>query len=137
MIAAVTGVVLSPEDAEFIVGALDEFTRVLAERRSSPSSRLAGSIEQLRRATRKCGALSANATPGRSSSADETETGHDASYATCSTVEAARILGVGASAVRNSAQRNPRKLGSRRVGNRWTHDLARVEYHAARRKGRR
>lgn len=52
MISAISGVVLSPADAEFVVGALDEFVRQLAERRSQPTPKLAHTIAQLRRATR-------------------------------------------------------------------------------------
>lgn len=136
MIAAVNGVLLTPEDAEFIVGALDEFARVLAERSAKPTPKLAHTLAQLRKATQKCGGPRANATAAASSRADQADPINDYGHATVSTTEAARILGIGANAVRAMAQRNPRKLGSRRVGSRWQHDLVRVEHRAGRAKGR-
>lgn len=139
MISAVTGVLLTPDEAEFIVGGFDEFTRMLAERRSQPSPRLARTVEQLRRATRKCGGPNANdtqnATNGRSSQADEADTAQDVGYATVTTAEAARILGVVPTAVRAQAQRDPSKFGSVRIRGRWHHNRERIEHYAIR-KGR-
>ncbi|BBY76994.1 hypothetical protein MPRF_38930 [Mycolicibacterium parafortuitum] len=136
MIAAVNGVMLAADDAETLLGALDLLERLLAERRSRPSAKLVHTTAQLRRATRKCAAQAAAATAAGSSPADQTNRRHDGGYATVTSSEAARILGVTTNAVRALARRNPRRLGSQRVGNRWVHDLARVEHRAARRKGR-
>jgi hypothetical protein len=136
VIAAVSGVLLTPADAELLVGALDEFTRVLAEQRSRPTPTLAFAIQRLRKATQECGDWRGNGTAAQSSRADQADTPQSLGYATVTTAEASRILNVGTSAVRNMAQRNPRKLGSRLVGSRWVHDLARVEHRAARTKGR-
>lgn len=144
VVIAAAGVLLTADEAAFIAGALNEFVRVLAERRSQPTPKLAHTISQLRRATRKCGGFRANDTQGGgnatnsgSSRADETDAGDDLGYATVSTGEAASMLAVRPGAVRAMAQRNPSKLGSVRVGGRWRHDLARVQERRARKTGQR
>lgn len=139
MISAVRGVLLTPDEAEFIIGGFEEFERLLAGQRSQPSPKLARTVDQLRRATRKCGGPYANdtqsATNRGSSQADETNTAQDVGYATVTTAEAARILGVVPTAVRAQAQRDPGKFGSVRIRGRWHHNRERVEHHAIR-KGR-
>jgi hypothetical protein len=135
-VIAASGVLLTPEDAEYLLAALDEFARLLSEKHARPSPKFKLIVDQLRKTTRKCSANNGNATSGPSSRADEAESIDDGGHATVSTPQAAEILGVAPSAVRAMAHRNPGKLGSRRVGGRWRHDLALVELRAARvRKG--
>lgn len=135
---------LTPDDAETLVEALDLLDRVLAERRdmrgnatpAQPSAKLRHLTEQLRRAKRKCAAVAANpagnSTSGGSSPADHPGSVHDRAHATVGSAEAARILGVQPNAVRMLARRDPTRLGSERVEGRWRHDLALVERRATR-----
>jgi hypothetical protein len=146
VIGAAIGVLLSPDDAATLVNALDLLKQVLAERRdqhgnrtpADPSNRLEMLTGQLRKASRKCAAFNAigtrSVTNAGSSSADQPDTTHDRSYATVGSSDAARILGVTPHAVSTMALRDPSRLGSRRVGGRWRHDLARVEHRAAKRR---
>jgi hypothetical protein len=137
VITAINGVLLTPDDAAFIVGGFDEFFRLLAEHQSQPSPRLAHTVDRLRKTTRKSVDSNANDTPSRanatnaeSSQADEAGGVHDPTYATVTTAEAARILRTGQSAVRGLAQRDPTKLGSVRIRGRWHHSLALVQRRA-------
>lgn len=137
MITAVNGVILSPQDADFIVGALEQIGELLDSR---PAPKLAMAINQLRVASRKCrvydGQTSHNATNGGSSRADETSPAHDDGCERVSTAEAARILGVKPAAVRAMGRRTPENLGSDRRGGVWTHRLDLVEQRAARKRRR-
>ena len=133
MIAPVNGVVLSPADADFIVGALEHAAQIIDSR---PAPRLAHTIDQLRRAIRKCRAQEGetlhNDTNGPSSRADETTAAQDDRCEHVSTADAARILGVKPVAVRAMARRTPETLGSTHHGGRWRHRLDRVEQRATR-----
>lgn len=142
MIAAVSGVVLSPEDARDLVGALDFLAQLLGERRSQPSPRLARLMSQLKRATRQCGAFNTNdtqptqnATNGAGSQADQADPVHHLGYATVTTAQAADALGVRPGAVRAMAQRDPSKLGSVRIRGRWHHSAERVQERRAKKSG--
>lgn len=125
-------VVLDADDADYLVRALDLLVQMLADQHSTPAPRLATAIDQLRKASRKCGVAARNATAAESSQADQTKTGQGDPHATVTTVEAAQILGISPSGVRALARRG--SFGSQRVGSRWRHDLARVEHRAARKR---
>lgn len=131
MITAVNGVLLAPEEAEFIVGALEQIGQMLDSR---PSTKLGHTIEQLRRMSRKCrahnGETQQSATNEGSSRADETEPAQDDRCEHVSTAEAARILGVKPAAVSAMARRTPETLGSTHHGGVWRHRLDRVEQRA-------
>lgn len=143
MISAVNGVLLSPEEAQYIVGAFDEFVQILGEQspHAGLSPRLAHAVEQLRVMSRKCvdsneNSLQERDKPG-SSQADEPNTLHAVEHVTVSTTDAARILGVKPSAVRAMAKRTPERLGSHHVGGHWRHQLDRVEQRATHKHRRR
>lgn len=151
MIAA--GVVLTADDASAVVGALDEFVRVLAERRdqngnptpSRPSARLRMLMDQLRRAAAKTGDSSAseptarlpedripNASPNARDVALQPNSAHSSECATLTSGEAATLLGCSQNNVRDLRRRGA--LRAERIGGRWHFRAADVAERAA--KGR-
>lgn len=144
MIAAVAGVMLTPDDAKAVLGALELLETLLHERRdqrgnptpSQPSARLRMLISQLRRAAAKTGASPPGASQSdRNASGNarnpllQSNSAHDAGYATFSSAQAAAVLGITANGVRDLRRRGC--LRAERIGGRWRFNAAEVEARAA------
>ncbi len=141
MIAAVRPgtVQLDAEDAEYLARALALLPNLMAESRRQPAPRLLAAIAEFSKTSAAAVEAARNASPnGReqpSCAAAQCDSAQAEPYATVSTGEAARILGITSSAVRQLAQRGA--IRARRPAGRWLLDaaavVARAERHAARR----
>lgn len=129
-IEAVSGVLLTPDDAEFLARALDEFGRVLAERGSRPTPRLENLQHRL---SRVCTRVSGRDTPvGARTSAGQPDSGVEIGYELIDTARAAEILGVTADGARYLARSGA--LPAVRAGGRWVYPAAAVVARAESRR---
>lgn len=141
---AVRGVLLTGEEAAYVVRALELLVKVLPASGSSATPRLLAVAAELARRTQAAACDSVapaarNAPSGGGCAPSPPNRPDDQPHgqATIGTGDAARILGITGSAVRQLAARGALP-GSRRPAGRWIHDaaavVARAERQAARRR---
>lgn len=138
---AVRGVLLDPGEAAYVVKGLELLAKVLPANGSQPSPRLLAVTAELARRTKAVsdGSVAVDTPNARGSGGcapGPPEPPQDHRHATVGTSEAARILGVSPSAVRQLAARG-RLLGSERPAGRWIHSAAAVVALAERKAARR
>lgn len=147
MIQRVVGVLLDAAEAAYIVNALDEFARMMAERRdargnpapSQPTPRLVDTTDKLRRTVNALAVRDPVAEQVRQSeppaeTPDVLAQQHDSVDAgphVIGTGDAARRLGITPNAARDLARRG--RIPARHTGTRWQFDAAAI---AARADGR-
>lgn len=130
MIERVNGVLLAPEDARYLLDALDA---LLSDRRASP--RLADFVARLRRSAGKLSSTQDDTCVDVSKVGAQRDSVHTATYDLVDSGEAARILGCTPANVRDLASRG--RLPRYQAGGRWVYPARSVEQLAARRAAKR
>ena len=129
MIQRVSGVLLDLDEARYVAAALEHLCKVLRDNGRQPRPRLESLHTKLRKTSAATGVSAVNVSACGASGEDS---GEDAGYATVTTAEAARIIGVSASGVRDMARRG--RIRAHRPRGRWLDDSAAVELLAERRQ---
>jgi Helix-turn-helix domain len=130
VIEAVAGVLLAPDDAQYV---LDAFDSLLIDRR--PSAQLADFIARFRRTAVKSGVSSAKTGVDASKFGIQQDSAHHAPYDVLDSGQAAAIIGITASGVRDLARR--KAIPAHRAGGRWLYPAPAVVAYAERRAARR
>jgi len=152
-------VLLDPDEAAYVAGALEEFAQLMAERRddrgnpapSQPSARLVSLTAKLRRTAGSLVVTDSGADheqsakppaqpPERTASVrarqrNSVHSGRHVGAASMGTGQVARCLGITANACRDLARRG--RLPARHTGTRWQFDAAAVVALAERRAAQR
>lgn len=135
MIARVSGVLLDADEADYVGRALDLLTRLLAEKQSHPSARLAAVTAKLRKSAENTHVSAQSVGETAREFAAQRNSVDAPTYAVMGTGDAARVLGITPNAARDLARR--RRIPARRTGTRWRFDAAAVIVEAERRAARR
>lgn len=130
MITQVNGLLLAPDDARYLLDALDA---LLSDRRASP--RLADFVARLRRSAGKLASTQENTCVDVSIVGAQQDSAHTAAYDLVDSGEAARILGCTPANVRDLARRG--RLPRHRAGGRWVYPARSVEGLATERAAKR
>ena len=130
MIERVNGVLLEPDDARYL---LDALNALLTDRRPSP--RLADFIARLRKTSVKADVSTAKTDADVREVGNEEDSPHDRLYDLVTTGEAATVLGLTPGGVRDLARRG--SIPAYRAGGRWVYParsvVALAEQRAAKR----
>lgn len=123
MIEHIDGMVLGPDDADFLVRALEDLCERYLARNTMPSQKLLAMIEQLRSgvntgATRRLAGVDARIVD------DKLDPSHAPWHAFVDSRRAAVILGITANGARDLARRGT--LPARRAGREWLFDASAV-----------
>ncbi len=129
MTIRVSGVLLDLDEARYLAGALEHLCKVLRDNGQQTRPRLESLHTKLRKTSVPAGVSAVNVSACGASGEDSVD---DAEYATVTTAEAARIIGVSASGVRDMARRG--RIRAQRPRGRWLYDSAAVELLAERRQ---
>lgn len=129
MIGRVSGILLEPSDARYLVDALDALLR---DRRPSPQ--LSQFVDRLRRTVAKAGASEQITVVDAREVGAQSDSGHYAPYDVLDTGEAAAILGITANGVRDLARR--KSIPAHRAAGRWLYPAASIVALAERRAAR-
>lgn len=130
MIERVSGILLEPTDAQYL---LDAFDALLGDRRPSP--RLADFLARMRRTAEKLAPAQDDTCVGARKFDAQQDSGHIALYDLVDSAEEAAILGCTQANVRDLARRG--RLPRHRAGGRWVYPAASVAVLAERRAARR
>ncbi len=129
----IAGVLLTPDEAAMIVGALDLLAAQLRESQRAPTPKLLDITDKLRRATATASRTARNSPTCAGGQPIPPDSGD---YAVIGTADAARILGISPNGVRDLARRGVLR-GSERAAGRWLHQasavIARSEHAAPQR----
>jgi hypothetical protein len=128
-IERVEGTLLSPEDVDYNVRALELLQAVLRQIGSAPQPKLVAYTERL---CSKSGVNRQNASPNARFIAGQPDSLHHDEYATVDTSQAARILGITPNGVRDLHRRG--RLPARRDGGRWAYPVDAVMRRAEHRR---
>lgn len=130
MIERVSGILLEPADARYL---LDAFDALLRDRR--PSAQLAQFVDRLRRTVAKADVSSPPTGVHARELGGQRNSGHYAPYDVLATAEVAAILGITGNGVRDLARRGT--IPAHRAGGRWLYPatavVALAEHRAAKR----
>lgn len=124
-IQRVSGILVSPDDAAYLAGALDHLCKVIRDNGQQPRPRLESLHTKLRKTSVVTG-VSASTVSACCASAEDS--GDDAEYGTVTTAEAARIIGRTPGNVRDLARRS--RIRAQHPRGRWMFDAADVERYA-------
>jgi excisionase family DNA binding protein len=113
----VAGVLLTPDDADYIARALQLLDRLLRENGSTPTPRLQSVTAKLAKCAETGSAAGSNGRTDCRFGASHADSDQHAGYALISTSDAARLLNCGERNVRDLAARG--RLRARRSGGCW------------------
>ncbi|SOX53703.1 DNA-binding protein [Mycobacterium ahvazicum] len=131
MIERVAGTLITPDDADYVLRALQLLTDLLGKQGSRPTPRLAAVTDRIAKTVVSTDVSRPNVSGNVRNPRVQPNSGDDTGYALIDTAAAARILGCTPGNVRDLRRRGV--LSGYRVGGRWAYPAEAVMRRAAER----